>query len=171
MFDLTDEESAILDQIPALDAERKQLNMQLRFMPTGTEEQAQMFAKVSNMDSEIAALKASEVFALAELKKTINEVVSTKLPFPPSAVLTLAEQLFPIVTDSPNSLRVQLLMKNMVLRLMQNMYDADIAKARASGFKVRYDAMLATGLPEDFVQKILIAEASKPISVSAPIHK
>lgn len=99
-----------------------------------------------------------------QLKNEFNEFIASKVPGGEAgALLDVANDVLVALTTDENTVGTAQLLKTVVVMGLDAFNDADIHAARARGIFARYTALVNTGLPEDFVRQIMIAEAARAI--------
>lgn len=98
------------------------------------------------------------------LKNEVNTFITEKIPGGEAgALIEVANEILAALTTDETAVGAARLLKSAVVLGLDAINDADIHAARARGIFARYTALVATGLPEDFVRQIMIAEAARAI--------
>lgn len=166
MFQKTEAEANALAEAQRLEAALGEARQNVRRLGYGAGagplERETAEAAVRKIEAEMEELATSEAFLLMRLKAELNKAVAEKLPGGSlSAILALAEETLGLL-DTENGQRTGDLVKSMLVRLFEACASPEVARARAKITKARYDALVETGLPEAFVQNLMVAEAGRP---------
>lgn len=168
MFTLSDEEQATIQKVADIATERSSVNQQIRHLAysrdaASLEIASALEAKVKDLDQAELDNTRNPTFVTAQVKTLVNQYIEQKLPMPPSDMLTIVEQLLPVFLESPELTRSWIVLKDIMVRTLKLGTDEDVHAARALATVVRYNALCATGLPEPFVQNLMVAEAGKQL--------
>jgi len=168
LFTLSEEEQAAVQREADIATERSTINQQIRQIAytrdaISLDLHASLEARLKALDQSELNNTRSPTFVTAQVKTLVNQFIEQKLPMPPADALTVAEQLLPTFMDSPETLRFAALFKDLLVRALKVQADPDLNAARALGTAARYKALCDTGLPESFVQNLIVAEASRPL--------
>lgn len=172
MLQLTLEETAFNTEFAAaaeaLNAEiRNFTNLPRLSYQATAEERAERAAEEQRLVARREAHNARQkerVAVRVGLKTEFNTFIAKTVPGGEAgALIEVAQEILATFISDENTIAAAGLLKTVVVTGIDAFNDADIHAARARGVFARYTALVATGLPEDFVRQIMIAEAARAI--------
>jgi len=175
MFTVTDEEKAVAAQIDGLRETIKAKQEELRQISRGgswnaTEEEKEaqeqsvqvIRDEIATLEQQAQALVNSDTAILYASKSAINEIIAEKIQFPPTVLLSLAEEAVATL-DGESGQRATTLLKGLGLRIVSIFNDPDYQAARAENTVGRYRALINAGMDEDLAARVLVAESGRPL--------